>query len=1344
MSALNVGFAQVSVVPSFAGFQKAITKETGAIFPAEGKKAGGTYGKAIAQGFTDSSSDLKKAAQDLEKKVFSAQDALKKSKAANKTATDAETKASGELRVAELKLAEAREKGNGKASALAKAENDLAEKQRKSADASGKAVAAHLDLQRSSESLESAEKELKTATDKANQELAQTPAEAAKAKKGLKGLRDQADDTKKGMGKLGDYLKGAFAGAIAVVSFNAIVSGLSETIQLAGDLEQSLGAVDSVFKDQAGKVHAKASTASSDVGVSKNQYNELSSLMGAQLKNAGTPMDALAEKTSGLITLGADLSSMFGGSTKEAIEALSSALKGEMDPIERYGISLSQASLEAEALSKGIIKPTKDAVLIEEAATKMTLAQTKYNEAIKKNGKDSDEAKRAKLGLTSAERAFNKASAGKLPQLEAEAKSLAIQSALYSQSADAQGNFSRESGTLQGQQQRLNAEITDLKTSLGTAFLPMMASVVSAIRTTVIPALKEFGGWIKDNQAWLKPLAIALGSVLGAFLLFKGVTTAIFAVNGAITLLKGGFVALNTTMKANVFILIASAIAGLVAGFIYLWQTNENFRNFFIQAWENIKTVAVAVFTAIKDAVMGAWTGFIKPAFDAMVSVVRDKVAPAFVWFYQSVILPVWTAIKTAIAIVVALVIAYVKLWVWVFKNVLAPAMLWVWNSVLKPTFSAIGSFFKWVWENVLRPAFNAVKTAFQAVGTFLTWVWTSILKPTFNALGSFFRWVWENVLRPAFDAVKRGFNTLVQGLKYYWDFILKPVFRALGDFFKWVWTAILKPAFDSVKNGFGGLVNGIRDFWNNKLKPIFQALGNFVRDTVAPVFQKGVDKIKGIWESIQDFAKKPIKFVIDTVINRGLIGSFNKVAEWLKIDKIGEVSVPGFARGGWTGPGAKYDEAGIVHADEFVVQKSSRRGIERKAPGFLDSLNRLGAKALGYANGGLVKPVRGGSVTSRFGASRGAYPHAGIDFAVPTGTPVFAAMDGTVQQAKTNAIAGRTGIGAFLGHEGNRNTYYGHLSRLMVQVGDMVRKGQQIALSGNTGNSTGPHLHFETWTGGKPVNPEAYLNGAELPSGGVGGGFNPLQGLLDVGSKINGWFTNSFPGGGAFVDMARAGGLKTFETMKDWGAAKLAAIGDVGQDIWGNVKDVFNGKDSGVQAAVRGVANQYGWGSGRHWDSLSKLINKESSWDPNAANPSSSARGLFQKMISIHGALESTPEGQARWGLNYIKGRYGDPEKAWAFHKRNNSYADGGQVKPTLYDNGGWLTTGLSQVQNLTRKPEPILTSGQWDSISKLALSKTVGGYEINVSVPNPGATGNDIADAIYHNARVHSRGGR
>jgi murein DD-endopeptidase len=95
--------------------------------------------------------------------------------------------------------------------------------------------------------------------------------------------------------------------------------------------------------------------------------------------------------------------------------------------------------------------------------------------------------------------------------------------------------------------------------------------------------------------------------------------------------------------------------------------------------------------------------------------------------------------------------------------------------------------------------------------------------------------------------------------------------------------------------------------------------------------------------------------------------------------------------------------------------------------------------------------------------------PHNGVDFATPIGTPVIATGDGVVTRAMSHPFAGNY---IEIQHGGQYVTRYLHLHRMLVKRGESVRRGQRIALSGNTGRSTGPHLHFEFHVRGRPVNP--------------------------------------------------------------------------------------------------------------------------------------------------------------------------------------------------------------------------------------------------------------------------------
>ena len=124
------------------------------------------------------------------------------------------------------------------------------------------------------------------------------------------------------------------------------------------------------------------------------------------------------------------------------------------------------------------------------------------------------------------------------------------------------------------------------------------------------------------------------------------------------------------------------------------------------------------------------------------------------------------------------------------------------------------------------------------------------------------------------------------------------------------------------------------------------------------------------------------------------------------------------------------------------------------------------------------IKPLSGGRQTSGYGKrkapTKGASTnHRAIDWATPTGTAIWASSGGTV------SVAGwQSGYGyvVYINHPDGNQTRYGHLSKILVSTGQKVKQGQKIALSGNTGRSTGPHLHFELRVNGNPVNPYNYF----------------------------------------------------------------------------------------------------------------------------------------------------------------------------------------------------------------------------------------------------------------------------
>lgn len=402
-------------------------------------------------------------------------------------------------------------------------------------------------------------------------------------------------------------LKRAFADAakgvaVAGGAIGAAAIGVGAKLASMGaDLEQSIGAIDDVFKGAAGQMHAFADTAATSVGLSTNAYNELATVIGSQLKNAGTPMDQLAGKTNDLITTGADLAAMFGGSTQDAVNALSSALKGERDPIERYGVSLKQAAIDAKA---------------------------------------------AELGFTKVGGSFDQ-----------EAQTAATLALIMEQTADAHGKFAREGDTLAHQTQVMQASLQSFGEKVGAAVVPVITELASKVNDwlgprldslaqwvtttgvpaiqafattvkdewiprlqevaqwvgdnlmpiasdfatfltgTLVPAVMDAGQWLKDNAANIAPVAAAIGVLVGAW---KAWTFALQAWRTIQLLATAAQAAFNLVAAMNPIGLIVIAIAAVVAGIATFLATHEGARQKLAEIWESIKTFFAGALDGIK------------------------------------------------------------------------------------------------------------------------------------------------------------------------------------------------------------------------------------------------------------------------------------------------------------------------------------------------------------------------------------------------------------------------------------------------------------------------------------------------------------------------------------------------------------------------------------------------------------------------------------------------------------------------------------------------------------------------------------------------------------------------
>lgn len=462
-------------------------------------------------------------------------------------------------------------------------------------------------------------------------------------------------------------------------------------------------------------------------------------------------------------------------------------------------------------------------------------------------------------------------------------------------------------------------------------------------------------------------------------------------------------------------------------------------------------------------------------------------------------------------------------------------------------------------------------------------------------------------------------------------------------------------------------------------------------------------------WGRIRKAAADPVRWVLQQPFNAGLIMAWNRLNSDFALGKAIKPIPVGFAAGGYvSGPGTGTSDSirALLSDGEFVV----RAAVAKRALPFLQALNSGQAEALQatgarrYAKGGLVADT-GGQYNAM--VARGlAFARAQDGKPYVWGTVGPDAYDCSgLMSAVTNVLRGatnpyqRVGVAASEPWPG----FVPGLSSLFGLGGSQVHTAGTLA--GVNIESTGTHVRFGgdahgATDGQFPVK-------SSLPL--VGGKFILGGGSLDLGALVGPYFADTYRLIGRITSLyasqimaAQARGVATTATdrVRAAGVSALTAFGST----------TATAGSPQVMAAVRAVAATFGWGTGPEWNALSWIIGHESGWNPAAANPNSSARGLFQKMTSVHGPLEPTITGQARWGLGYIHDDYGDPLGAQRFWQSHG-----------FYDQGG-VASGIGLMPKNILEPERVLSPPQTRAFDTLVSSIVSGG-----SYPVPAGQGSD-----------------
>jgi hypothetical protein len=355
-------------------------------------------------------------------------------------------------------------------------------------------------------------------------------------KSGMDSIQQNSKKTGSTLQTVGKMAAGFIAAHVVAAGAARVKEFVSGSVTAFSNLNESLNAVNKIFGKSQDKILAWGKSTANSYGLSQRAFNDLAVPLGAGLKNAGIPLGKVADLTIDLTKRASDMASVFNTSVPDALEAVQAGLRGEADPLERYGVGLSAARVQAEALS----------------------------ETHKKSAKS----------LTSQELA------------------LARVNLIMKQTESTAGDFVSTSGQLANAQRIASAKSEELQAKIGQQLAPAVLMLTQAkvkltavVAEKLLPALIKFGSWIKEHATVVQVAAAVIGGVLVAAFVAWAVAA--------------GAAAIATLVAMAPIIAIGAAIGLLVLGFMKAREHSEIFRNALHDVGQVAKIVFHAITSAV-------------------------------------------------------------------------------------------------------------------------------------------------------------------------------------------------------------------------------------------------------------------------------------------------------------------------------------------------------------------------------------------------------------------------------------------------------------------------------------------------------------------------------------------------------------------------------------------------------------------------------------------------------------------------------------------------------------------------------------------------------------------------
>lgn len=316
----------------------------------------------------------------------------------------------------------------------------------------------------------------------------------------------------------------------------------------ASDLNESMSKVKVVFDDMAPAVVKWSKTSATAMGISQQAALEAAGTFGTLAQAMGVMQGPATDMSMKLVQLASDIASFNNANTDEVLLALRAGLVGEAEPLRKFGVSLSAARVEAEALASGLVKPVSAMEDVTKASIEVEKANIDAGKALKEHGKDSLQYREALSKVTDSEKKLTEAMRGKVPELTAAQKMQASYNIIMKDTALAQGDFARTADGAANKQRILQAQFKDMQAELGQALIPIFQKVAGV--------LQEVAAWFSNLTPKQQEMIVYAGLVVAA----------LGPVIGTVGTLIKAFQALSLALTANPYVALiaASAVAAIL------------------------------------------------------------------------------------------------------------------------------------------------------------------------------------------------------------------------------------------------------------------------------------------------------------------------------------------------------------------------------------------------------------------------------------------------------------------------------------------------------------------------------------------------------------------------------------------------------------------------------------------------------------------------------------------------------------------------------------------------------------------------------------------------------------